>query len=145
MRSETSKDKAGALPPAVYQMAPQAIIPGQCLDFDGKADDTSDDHYPNERGTGDEAQVPNGANTATNVTAHGVADILFVNYSEIGGVQMDEFELDSDDEEDVYLGSDDESEVSSRGVSSSQRDKIRATRSSFCALCVMVCFINSCF
>ena len=112
MRSETTKDKAGALPPAVYQMAPQAAIPGQSLNFDGEADDASDDHYPNERGIGDEAQVHNGANTATNVTAHGVADITFVNDSEIGGVNMDEFESDSDDEEDVYLGSDDESEVS---------------------------------
>ena len=112
MRSETTKDTAGALPPAVYQMAPQAAIPGQSLNFDGEADDASDDHYPNERGIGDEAQVHNGANTATNVTAHGVADITFVNDSEIGGVNMDEFESDSDDEEDVYLGSDDESEVS---------------------------------
>ena len=48
------------------------------------------DHYPNERETGDEAQVHNGANTATNVTANGVADITFVSDSEIGGVQMDE-------------------------------------------------------
>ena len=54
----------------------------------------------------------NSANTATNVTAHGVADITFVSDSEIGGVHKDEFESDSDDEEDVYLGSDDESEVS---------------------------------
>ena len=112
MRSETTKDKAGALPPAVYQMASQAAIPGQSLNFDGEADDASDDHYSNERGIGDEAQVHNSANTATNVTAHGVADITFVNDSEIGGVNMDEFESDSDDEEDVYLGSDDESEVS---------------------------------
>ena len=44
--------------------------------------------------------------------AHGVADITFVNDSEIGGVNMYEFESDSDDEEDVYLGSDEESEVS---------------------------------
>ena len=73
VRSETTKDKAGALPPAVYQMALQAVIPGQSLDFDGKADDVSDDHYPNERDTGYEAIVHNGANTATNVTAHGVA------------------------------------------------------------------------
>ena len=107
VRSETMKDKAGTLPPAVYQVAPQAS-----LDLDGEADDASDDHYPNERDTGDEAQVHNGANTATNVTAHGVADITFVNDSEIGGVQMDEFESDSDDEEDVYLGSDDDSVVS---------------------------------
>ena len=61
-------------------------------------------YYPNERYTGDEAQVHNCANTATNVTAHGVADITFVNDSEIGSVQMDEFESDSDDEADVYLG-----------------------------------------
>ena len=54
----------------------------------------------------------NGANKVTNVTAHGVADITFVNDPEIGGVQIDEFESDSDDEEDVYLGSDDESEFS---------------------------------
>ena len=82
------------------------------LDFDGEADDESDDHYPNERDTGDEAQVHNGANTTTSVTAHSVADITFINDSEIGGLQMDEFEFDSDDEEDVYHGSDDESEVS---------------------------------
>ena len=82
------------------------------------------------------AQVHNGANTATNVTACGVADITFVNDSEIRGVQMDKFESDSDDKEDVYLGSDDESEVSTRGVSSNQRDKIRVTRSSFCVFCV---------
>ena len=112
LRSETTKDKAGVLPPAVYQMAPQAAIPGQSLDFDGEADDASDDHNPNERDTGDEAQVHNGANTATNFTAHGAADITFVNDSEIGGVDMDEFESDSDNKEDVYLGSDDESEVS---------------------------------
>ena len=113
VHSETTKDKAGALPPAVYKMAPQAAIPGQCLDFGGKVDDASDDYYPNERDTGDEAQVHSGANTATNVTAHCVADITFVNDSEIEGVQMDEFKSDSDDEEDVYLGSDhDESEVS---------------------------------
>ena len=112
MRSETTKDKAGAFPPAVYQMAPQAATTGQSLDFDGEADDTSDDHYPNERDTGDEAQVHNGVNTATNVTGHGVAVITFVNDSEIGGVHMDGFESRSDDEEDVYLGSDDESEVS---------------------------------
>ena len=93
-------------------MALQAAIQGQCLDFDGKSDDASDDYYPNERDTGDEAQVHNGANTATNVTAHGFADITFVNDSEIGRVQMDKFESDSDDEEDVYLGSDNESEVS---------------------------------
>ena len=111
-RQRTTKDKAGALLPPVYQMAPQAAIPGQSLDFDGDADNPSDDHYPNERDTGDEAQVHNGANTATNVTVHGVADITFGNDSEIGGVQMDELESDSDDEEDVYLGSDDESEVS---------------------------------
>ena len=92
--------------------APQAAIPGQSLDFNGEADHASDEHYPNERYTGDEAQVHNGANTATNVTAHGVADITFVNDSEIGSVQMDEFESDSDDEADVYLRSDDESEVS---------------------------------
>ena len=75
----------------------------------------SDDHYPNERDTGDEAKVHNGANTATNVTAHGVAQQLTLHLSmtsEIGGVQMDEFESGSDDEEDLYLGSDDESEVS---------------------------------
>ena len=81
------------------------------MDFDGEADNESDDHYPNERGTGDQAQVHNGANTATNVTAHGVADITFVNDSEIGGLQMVEFEFDSDDKEDEYHGSDDESEV----------------------------------
>ena len=93
-------------------MAPQAAIPGQSLDVDGKADDASDDDYANERDTGDEAhQVHNGANTATNVTAHGVANITFVNDSEIGGVNMDEFESDSD-EEDIYLGYDDESGVS---------------------------------
>ena len=91
---------------------PWPTIPGQSLNFDGEADDASDDHYSNERDTGDEAQVQNGANTATKVTAHGVADITFVNDSEIGRVQIDEFESDSDDEEDVYLGSDDESEVS---------------------------------
>ena len=73
-------------------MAPEAAIPGQSLDFDGKADDASDDHYSNERNTGDKAQVHNGANTATNVSAHGVADITFVNDSEIGGVHMEEFE-----------------------------------------------------
>ena len=112
VRSETTKDKAGTLPPAVYQMAPQAAIPDQSLDFDGKADDASDDRYSNERGAGDEAQVHNGANTAKNVIAHGAADITFVNDSEIGGGKMDEFESDSDDEEDVYLGPDDESEVS---------------------------------
>ena len=78
VRSETTKDKAGALPPAVYQMAPQAAIPGQLVDFNGD--------------TGDEAQVHNGANKATNVTAYGVADITFANDSEIGGVKMDEFE-----------------------------------------------------
>ena len=54
----------------------------------------------------------NAANTATNVTAHGVADITFANDSEIGGVKMDEFESDSDGEENVCLGSDEESEVS---------------------------------
>ena len=112
VRSETTKDKAGALPPAVYQMAPQAAIPGHSLDLDGEADDASYDHCPNERDTGDEAQVHNGANTATKVTAHGVADITFVNDSEIGRVEMDELESYSDDGEDVYLGSDDESEVS---------------------------------
>ena len=68
--------------------------------------------YSNERETGDEGQVHNGANTATNVTVHGVADISFGNDSEIGGVQMDELKSDSDDEEDVCLGSDDESDVS---------------------------------
>ena len=66
VRSETTKDKAGALPPAVYQMAPQAAIAGQSLDVDGKADGASDDHYPNERDAEDEAQVHNGANTANN-------------------------------------------------------------------------------
>ena len=39
VRSETTKDKAGTLPPAVYQMAPQAAIPGQPLDFDGDTRD----------------------------------------------------------------------------------------------------------
>ena len=112
VRSETTKDKAGALPPAVYYMAPQAAILGQSLDFDGEADDASDDHYPNERDAGDKAQVHNGANTATNVTAHGVADITFVSDSEIRGVRTDEFESDSDDEKDVYLGGNDEYEVS---------------------------------
>ena len=73
VRSESTKDKAGALPPVVYQMTPQTAIPAQSLDFDGEADDAADDHYPNERDTGDEAQVHNGANAATNVTAHGVA------------------------------------------------------------------------
>ena len=92
VRRETTKDKAGALPPAVYQMAPQAAIPGQSLDFDGKADDASDDHYPNERDTRNEAQVHNGANTATNITVHGVANITFDKDLEIKGVHMDEFE-----------------------------------------------------
>ena len=106
------KDKPAALPPAAYQMAQQVAIPGQSLDFDGKADDASDDRYPNKRDAGDEAQVHNGANSATDVTAHGVADITFFNDSEIGGVQMDKFESDSDDEENIYLGFDDKSEVS---------------------------------
>ena len=65
-RNETTKDKAGALLPAVYQMTTQAAIPGQFLDFDGEVDIGSEDHYPNERDTGNEGQVHNGANTIYN-------------------------------------------------------------------------------
>ena len=86
--------------------------------------------------TGDEVQVHNVPKTATNVTAHGVADITFANDSEIGGVKMDEFESASDDEEDVYLWSDDKSEVSQEVFHPINVTCIRTTRSSFCAFCV---------
>ena len=124
VRSETTKDKADALPPAVYQMAPHAIIPGQSLDFDGKADDASDDRYPNERDTGDEAQGHNDANTVTNATAHGVVTLylsmtqklevcIWTNSNQIQMTRK------------MYTLGLMTSLKFSRGVSSSQPDKIR--------------------
>ena len=107
MSSETTKDKAGALPPAVYQMHPkQPYIPGQPLDFDGDLTTT----IPTRGTKGMELKCTMVRIQATNVTAHGVSYITFVNDSEIRGVQMDQFESKSNDEEDVYLGSDDQIE-----------------------------------
>ena len=139
VRSETTKDKAGALPPAVYHMAPQTAIPGQSLDFDGEVDDPSDDHCPNERDAEDEAQVHNGANTATNVyTAHGVSDITFVNDSEIRGVRTDEFESDSDDNDEYEVSQEVFHPVS---VTRSGR-RVRAFVC-FCKICFKIVFLGS--
>ena len=115
VRSETTKDKAGALPPAVYQMAPQGAIPGQPW-------------------ISMERQTTNQTTTIPTRGTQGMklkCTMVRIQLRALLPTVLLTLHLSMTQKLEVCKWTNSNSiQMCFRGVSSSQRDKIRATRSS---------------